>query len=130
MCAGLFPVPGLRIPCFVEEVHCNFGDQLEKIKFIALKPGNPGQENFGDLYLKRWLEIKEKWVLGVVHILRNQYFGNFYPPPPSVINRNQDPIPPPPPPRNQNQTSPTLRNQNQSFSENHFYPRFMLPCSL
>ena len=31
---------------------------------------------------------------GVVHILRNQYFGNFYPPPPSVINRNQDPTPP------------------------------------
>ena len=53
--------------------------------------------------------------LGVVHILRNQYFGNFYPPPPSVINRNQEPTPPPPPPpRNQNQTSPTLRNENRT----------------
>ena len=44
------------------------------------------------------------YMLGVVHILRNQYFRNFY--------------------RDQNQTSPTLRY------ENHFSPRFMLPCSL
>ena len=66
----------------------------------------------------RKFKIFHLYYLGVVHILRNQYFGDFYPPPPSVINRNQDPTPPPnyvikaapppppPPRRNQNQTSP------------------------
>ena len=41
--------------------------------------------------------------LGVVHILRHQYFGNFVPPPPPpppphINNHNRDTTPPPPPP--------------------------------
>ena len=37
-----------------------------------------------------WVLYQLSWriPLGVVHILRNQYFGIFYTPPPSVIKRN------------------------------------------
>ena len=46
----------------------------------------------GNFFVSQDLLLKRRFLqqLGVVHILRNQFFGIFNPPP-SVINRNQDP---------------------------------------